>query len=318
MKNNLLGASGIEVSPVGFGVLPVGRAQLNYSVEKGAALIRYALEKGVDFLDTAQCYETYPYIKEALKNSPHSPVVASKCLRHSYDEMKSAVEEARTEMNLDVIDIFMLHEVRGEADWESRSGAWEYLLEAKSRGIVKAVGVSTHHVDTALLCAGIPEIDILFPLINYKSLGIRKGDGQGTCEEMAKAIEINADAGKGVFAMKVFGGGNLTGDYFAAMDYVYNLPGIASLMIGFSDYHEIDRAVEYAKGTIDRNYVPEISKKRIVIDQGDCEGCGTCAKRCPNMAIKGNSRGLYEIDYSLCLTCGYCSPVCPVCGIIMY
>lgn len=318
MKKQILGNTGIEVTPVGFGVLTIGNTQLNLPLAEGAALIRYALEKGINFLDTAQYYETYPYIREALKGTDFKPVICSKSLDCTYSQMREAIEEALRELDLKQIDIFLLHEVRSDPDWDNRAGAWRCLLDAKEAGLVKAIGVSTHHVDVAEKIAAVPEADILFPLINFKSLGIRKGSDPGTKEEMAAAIKACADAGKGVFAMKAFGGGNLTGSYLEALDYVNSLPGISSIMIGIGKKEEIDRLAEYAEGTISPDYQPDISKKKIHIDQGDCEGCGACKERCPNQAIFWNSDGLAQVDEAICLTCGYCAPVCPVRAIILY
>ncbi|HML37329.1 MAG TPA: aldo/keto reductase [Bacillota bacterium] len=318
MKKNRLGNTGLEVTEVGFGVLTVGRTQLNLSVDDGAAVLRYALERGINFLDTAEYYRTYPYIRKALRGTNFEPVIASKSLGYSYAEMKNAIEEARTELNRDVIDIFLLHEVRNDPDWSNRAGAWECLQDAKAKGLIKAAGISTHHVDAAEKASEIDEIDVLFPLINFQSLGIRKGTGPGTKEEMAEEIRKTAAAGKGVFAMKVFGGGNLTGHYLEAIRYVREMEGISSMMIGFGFRHEIDRILEAMDGTIDPDYVPDLSAKRIHIDQGDCEGCGACIERCPNHAIFRNREGLAEVDHGICLTCGYCAPMCPVRAIIMY
>lgn len=318
MKKIKLGATGIEVTPVGFGVLTVGNTQLNLPISEGAALIRYALDRGINFLDTAQYYETYPYIREALRHTDARPVICSKCLDAGYEEMEYAISQALQEMELDYIDIFLLHEVRADPDWDSRAGAWRCLMDAKKAGLVKAIGVSTHHVDVAEKMADIPEVDVLFPLINMKSLGIRKSDGPGTKEEMAAAIKANADAGKGIFAMKAFGGGNLTGSYIEALDYVSSLEGISSIMVGIGKKEEVDRLAEYAEGSIDPSYVPDITGKKIRIDQGDCEGCGACIERCPNKAIFRNDNGLAQVDHSICLTCGYCAPVCPVRAIIMF
>ena len=317
IKKNL-GKTEIKVTEVGFGVLTVGKTQLNLPLDEGASVLRYALERGINFLDTAEYYETYPYIKKALQGTNFEPVIASKSLGLSYQEMKYAIEEARTSLDRDVIDIFLLHEVRNDPDWANRAGAWEYLQEAKAKGLVKAIGLSTHHVDVAAKASEIKEIDILFPLINFHSLGIRKGTGTGTKEEMAAEIKKASDAGKGIFAMKVFGGGNLTGHYLDAIKYIKNLEGISSMMIGFGFHHEIDRIIEVMNGTIDPNYVPDITNKSLHIDQGDCEGCGACIKRCPNHAIYFNEKGLAEINHSVCLTCGYCAPKCPVRAIIMY
>lgn len=318
MNINKLGNTGIQVTEVGVGVLTVGRNQLDLPLEEGAAVLRYALECGINFLDTAEYYETYPYIKQALQGTNFEPVIASKSLALSYAEMKYAIEDARKELDRDVIEIFLLHEVRNDPDFQNRAGAWECLQDAKAKGLIKAVGISTHHVDVAAKASEINEIDVLFPLINFRSLGIRKGPGPGTKEEMAAEIKKASDAGKGVFAMKVFGGGNLTGHYLEAISYVRGLEGVSSMMIGFGYHHEIDRILEVMDGTIDPGYVPDISKKRIRIDQGDCEGCGACIERCPNHAIFFNKNGLAEVDHSICLTCGYCAPMCPVRAIIMF
>lgn len=318
MKQIFLGSTGIEVTPVGFGVLTIGSTQLNLSLEEGAEVLKYALERGINFLDTAQYYRTYPFIKKALKGTNYDPVIVSKCLDSGYDDMKFSIEEARKELDRDVIDIFLLHEVRHDPDFRNRAGAWEYLQEAKAKGLVKAVGLSTHHVEVAEKAAKVDELDVLFPLINFQGMGIRKGFEPGTKEEMASAIKEAAGAGKGVFAMKVFGGGNLTGHYLEAIRYVQNLEGISSMMIGFGYKHEIDRIIEVIEGIIDPNYVPDVSQKRIHIDQGDCEGCGACIQRCPNQAIYWNEHGLAQVDHEICLTCGYCAPKCPVRAIIMY
>ena len=317
MKKKQLGNTGLMVTPVGFGVLTVGKTQLNYSVKEGAALLRYALDSGINFLDTAQYYETYPVIRKALKGLPFDPVISSKCLGESYEEMTAAIEEARISMDRDVIDIFLLHEMGGKKDFQAREGAWEALLEAKAKGLVKAIGISAHDVQAVEIAAEMEELDVAFPLINYKSLGIRNGEGFGTKEEMAAAIAKASKNGKGIFAMKSFGGGNLSSEYKTALDYVRYLPGVDSLMMGFGYSHEIDRIIEYMEDRLDPAYRPDNSKKKMFICQGDCMGCGTCKDRCSSKAIYWNEDGLASIDPDLCVTCGYCAPVCPERAIIM-
>ena len=85
-------------------------------------------------------------------------------------------EEALAEMELDVIDIFLLHEIRQDPDWDMRAEAWQCLQDYKEKGVIRAIGVSTHHVDVTAKMAHIPECDVVFPLINFASLGIRNGD----------------------------------------------------------------------------------------------------------------------------------------------
>ena len=211
MEKNRLGNTDIFVTPVGLGVLTIGNTQLDLPLEEGAEIVRYAYEKGINLFDTAQYYQTYPYIREAFKDvdmsldNPDRPIIASKCLDYSYEAMERAILECLDELGIDRIDIFKCHEVRQEPDWSNRAGAWQCLIDYKKKGIVGAIGVSTHHVDITEMMADIPECDIVFPLINYAGLGIRKGAGPGTAEEMEAAIKKCLDAGKGVFAMKAFG-----------------------------------------------------------------------------------------------------------------
>lgn len=323
MKTNRLGNTGIQVTPVGLGVLTIGNTQLDLPLQKGAEIVRYAYDQGIRFFDTAQYYETYPYIREAFadvdcsKENPDRPVIASKSLDLSYEEMEAAIEESLRELDLEYIDVFLLHEVRQDPDWDSRAGAWQCLQDYKAKGVIGAIGVSTHHIDVVQRMINVSECDIVFPLINYAGLGIRKGAEPGTAEEMAEAIRQCLAVGKGVFAMKAFGGGNLSGQYRKALDYVQSL-GVHSIMVGMGKEEEVDRLISYAEGTLPEDYAPDISAKRIHVDQGDCEGCGNCIDRCPNKAIFRNENGLAEVNYDICLTCGYCAPVCPVRAIIMW
>ena len=147
MKKKQLGTTGMKVSIAGFGVLPMGPSQLALPVEEGAEIIRYALKNGMNFLDTAQYYRTYPYISKALENGEFNDVIiCSKSLCWDYEGMMEAVLEAREALNRDMIDIFLMHEVRS-GQLEERSGAWQALKDAKGKGLVRAIGLSTHHID---------------------------------------------------------------------------------------------------------------------------------------------------------------------------
>jgi uncharacterized protein len=318
MKLNMLGKTNLLVSEIGFGALTIGPWQLNMSLNDGADIISYAVDNGINFIDTAQYYKTYDYVNLAINRTNKEIIISSKSLETSYEGMKLAVEEARQAMSRDLIDIFLLHEIREGNDWVSRSGAWEYLMEAKSKNLVKAIGISTHHVDVAAEAAQVDEIDIMFPIINYKSLGIRKGTGVGTKEEMFKSILLNKAAGKGVYAMKVFGGGNLSGNYLEALNYVKSLDCFDSMMIGFSSTHELDNIFDYCDNNLPDNFIPDVKSKKIRVDLGDCIGCGNCVERCPNRAITLDMNGQASISEGNCLTCGYCSPICPVFAIVMF
>ncbi len=318
MKKVTLGKTGLSVSVCGFGVLPMGPAQLALPVAEGASIIRHALDHGINFLDTAQYYKTYPYIREALAGGSYDHVViCSKSLAPDYAGMMEAIKEARSALGRDVIDIFLMHEVRS-GQLEGRAGALQALQDAKQQGLVRAIGLSTHHVDVAEAAGEMAAMDVVFPLINYAGLGIRKGNGFATADEMLAAIRKCHDAGKGVFAMKAFGGGALTAHYQKALDYVFVQSSIDSVMIGFGKISDVDDILSYLNGTMAPEYNPDVSAKQVHINQEDCEGCGACKNACPAGAIYWNDNGLAQVDHDKCLTCGYCSPVCPVRAVIMY
>ncbi|MCL1788594.1 MAG: aldo/keto reductase, partial [Defluviitaleaceae bacterium] len=119
METKRLGKTDIEVTPVGMGVLTIGRTQLNLPLDEGADVVRYALEQGINFLDTAEYYQTYPYMKRALddlapafsQSALSRPVISSKSLVRDYDGMQRAIDDCRLALDIDQIDIFLLHEV---------------------------------------------------------------------------------------------------------------------------------------------------------------------------------------------------------------
>ncbi len=318
-----LGKTDIWVSPVGFGVLPMGRGQLALPVDEGADLICYALKKGINFIDTAQYYKTYPYIRRALQMleagwpAPRRPVISSKTLATGYDGAYAAIKEECEALGVPRIDIFLLHELR-TGQFAMRQGAWRALMDAKAKGLVRAIGASTHHVDVVEELTRVPACDVIFPLLNYAGMGIRRGSCAASCAAMARAIAKARGAGKGIYIMKALGGGNLAMHYQEALDYVFSREGIDSVMLGFGCRRDIDDIAAYLDGSMPPGYAPDVSAKRVRVNQEDCEGCGTCIATCHSGAIAYNRFGLAQIDQTKCITCGYCAQSCPVRAIIMY
>ena len=338
-QTRMLGQTGLAVSCVGIGALPIGPGQLNLPLEEGSAVICDALRRGISFIDTAQYYRTYPYIRHALEvmgfvteenicgtgalstgKNPHDadlPVISSKSLASSYDDMMAAIEECRDALGLKTIDIFLMHEVRS-GQFAARAGAWQALQDAKRAGLVRAIGISTHHVDVARAMADVSACDVVFALLNYRGMGIRCGQEAGTKEAMVAALTVCKAAGKGIYTMKALGGGNLTADYQKALDYVFSQDCVDAVMLGFTNTSEIDDMMRYLSGKMESSYNPDVSRKKMYVNQEDCEGCGTCLKICAAGAVHYNKNGLAELDQSKCLTCGYCAQGCPVRASIMY
>ena len=106
MKYNILGKTGIKVSRAGFGVLALGKNHRALSCDEGAELLLYARERGINFFDTAQYYDTYRFLRPALDKICSTPsideddiVISSKCLYTDAASMRDAIEEARKGFN---------------------------------------------------------------------------------------------------------------------------------------------------------------------------------------------------------------------------
>ncbi|MBU0495402.1 MAG: aldo/keto reductase [Chloroflexi bacterium] len=308
MQKKTLGTSGIEVTELGFGTLCMGPLQAGLSVDEGGALIRYALEQGVNFIDTAAMYGTYAHVHRALKGWDEPVVVATKTHAVDYAGAQEHIEAALEDMGLDQLDIVHAHGHRIADLLNARADVLRCLLDYKAKGLIRAVGVSTHRVSVARQAAEHPDIDVIHPLINHTGIGII----DGTPAEMLAALAVAHAHGKGIYAMKALGGGNLLDDREANLRWVLDRPEMDAAVVGMLRRSEIDFNLHVAR----REPVPDAvrartpveSKRMIVLSY--CQRCGTCVEACPNEAISLGPEHA-QIDPDRCVLCGYCAPTCP-------
>jgi len=307
MEYRVLGQSGLKVSRLCFGGLVMGPLQRGMSPEEGGQLIVEAMELGVNFLDTAELYETYPHIAYALQHSNKELQISSKSYAYTAEMAADSLEKCRKETGKDVIDIFMLHEQVSRLTLQGHREALEYFLDEKAKGRIKAVGVSTHNIEVVEACAEMPEIDVIHPLINISGIGIN----DGSSEEMLAAIHKAKQAGKGIYAMKVLGGGNLLHSYEECLSFALGNDDLDSIAIGMQSVDEIQANVMmFDCGRIDDAVRERLSRtpRKLHIDYW-CEGCGKCVERCKMKALSIVD-GRATVDDEKCVTCGYCSSAC--------
>lgn len=309
MRTVTLGKTNIQVSRLCFGSLTLGPLQGKLPLEEGAAVMAHAIQGGVNFTDTAELYETYPYIRRAMElTGKYDMVVSSKTYAYSRELAIKAVEGARKGLNRDYIDIFMLHEQESIHTLRGHAEALDYLYECKEKGIIRAVGASMHHV-AAVEGAIQRQLDVVHPLLNIAGLGIVDG-GRA---EMEKAVQQAHDNGLGVFAMKPLGGGNLHKKATECLQYALSLPFVDSIAIGMQSVDEVEANLHFWNhGTFTDAAIHKLAHKNRKLHIDDwCEGCGSCVKRCGQGALSLQNN-VAICDHSRCLLCGYCSAVCPV------
>ena len=309
MKKYSLGKTEIKVTELCFGALPIGPLQSNISVEKGAKLIRASLDRGINFIDTAEVYKTYPYIRKALEDYNGEVIIATKSNAKTYKKMEQSIKDALESLGRSYIDIFLLHAARVTPSvFEERAGALQCLRDYKAKGVIQAIGISTHAVGIVRRATEIKEIDVIFPIINKLGMGIIGG----SADNMVKAISEAYKAGKGLYAMKALAGGHLIDQLEESFNFVRNIKGISSIAVGMVGQEELELNLKiFNDEEIPQELLTQKIKpsKRLLI-LSFCKGCGTCVKTCPNNALSLEN-GKAVVDHKLCILCGYCNPVCP-------
>lgn len=309
MKKYSLGKTEIKVTELCFGALPIGPLQSNISVEKGAKLIRAALKGGINFIDTAEAYETYSHIRKALEGYNGEVIIATKSSAETYKKMEQSIKDALESLGRSYIDIFLLHAARVTPSvFEERAGALKCLNDYKAKGVIRAIGISTHVMEIVSRAAEVKEIDIIFPIINKLGMGIV----DGSVDDMVKAISEAYKVGKGLYAMKALAGGHLIDQLEESFNFVRNIKGISSIAVGMVNQKELELNLKiFNDEEIPQELLTQKIKpgKRLFI-LSFCKGCGTCVKTCPNNALSLEN-GKAVVDHKLCILCGYCNPVCP-------
>lgn len=308
MQYTELGKTGLNVSKLCFGGLIIGPLQANMSEDAGAEVILRAFESGVNFIDTAELYGTYSHIRKAMKVWGNKVVVATKSYAYTEEGARESLEKARKALDMDVIDIFMLHEQETRLTLRGHRPALEYYINAKEKGLVRAVGVSTHNIEVVEAACDMPEIEVVHPIINKAGLGI----GDGNIAQMLAAVEKAYKCGKGIYGMKPLGGGNLINSYDECLKFVLDLPFVHSIALGMQSVDEVEMNVRVFEGRPVPGEIKEQLAKRersLHIDYW-CEGCGKCAQRCTHKALS-IAGGKAAVDREKCVLCGYCSSACP-------
>ena len=336
------------VSRLAIGSLTVGPLQADLRPERAGELFAYAFDRGVNFLDTAQYYRNYPHIRAGLRRAKHGDAVVISSKAYVWDRPGAiaAVDEARRALDRDYIDIFMLHEQESIHTLRGHREALDTLFDLRERGVLRAVGISTHHVAAVegavtLADEGTP-LDVIHPLYNMAGIGI----ADGTESDMAVALARLHDRGCGVFGMKSLGGGHLFRRAREAFRFVLEKPFIDAVAVGMQSEAEVDANLALFAGLdVPESAVATIGREKRLHIEEYCEGCGACVRRCPAGALSladgaaeggdnpydhagefAAESGITEeaaqkhavCDPEKCVLCGYCTGVCPVFALNVY
>jgi predicted aldo/keto reductase-like oxidoreductase len=149
MKKITLGKTGLNITRLGFGGIPIQRVSEDLAVET----VRHAVKCGVDFIDTAKAYTTSETrIGIALKDFDQKIVLATKSASRDPSELRQDLENSLANLQRDYIDLYQLHYVKNEEEYQqiiSPGGALEVLIKAKAEKLIGHIGITSHSLDLA-------------------------------------------------------------------------------------------------------------------------------------------------------------------------
>jgi len=252
MREVELGKAGLRVSQLSFGTGTRGDGRSSEQTRMGCGklvdLLRYAYDQGITFWDSADAYGSHGHVAEALKGINRSSVTVTTKTGHTcygFQDAERAVERYLQELNTDYIDMVLLHYVT-EPNWAARyAGAMDALSRAKEKGLVRAVGIACHGLEVLETVASNPWVEVLLARINPYGSHM-----DSSPEEVVPVLrEIHA-AGKGIYAMKVFGQGDLAkpDKKKTCIDYVLNLDCVDAITIGMTNQEQVRENLSLCQG----------------------------------------------------------------------
>jgi predicted aldo/keto reductase-like oxidoreductase len=315
-NSRILGRTGIQVNELALGC--------EHLQGKSESLVRdvvtRSLEKGVDFLDVFMSepnVRTYighalAGIRKQVKLQGHIGSVwadGQYSVNRELDACRAAWDDLLTRLNTDYIDVGFIHNLDQPKDWEAfiASPTMRYAQELKKQGVIRAVGLSTHHAGTALMAVNSGLIDVLMLSLNptydllppdreiwplWDQKGYDFSGLDGIRPERMQLYRACDASGIAVVAMKTLGAGLLLkaerSPYGKAMTvpqclhYALTRPAVAAVMLGMQTVEEVDRAFDYyTVAEAEREYAPVLAQRGQGTLAGRCMYCNHCLP-CPS------------------------------------
>lgn len=315
MSQVTLGMTGITVNKNGFGALPVQRV----SMEEAGKLLRKAFENGITFFDTAMAYtDSEAKIGYALSDVRDQIYIATKTAAETADDFWRDLETSLSVLKTDYIDIYQFHNPSFCPKPGDGTGLYEAMLEAKSQGKIRHIGITNHRLSVAqeAIDSGLYEI-LQFPFCYLAS------------EKDLAIVEACKEKRIGFIAMKALSGGMIT-DSAAAYAYLDQFDHVLPIW-GVQREKELDEFIGYVKNppVMTKEIEALIAHDRKELAGNFCRGCGYCMpcpvgieiNNCARMSLMirrspSEAQLTQEVQEKMkqienCLHCGRCSSKCP-------
>ncbi len=317
MQYKTLGKTGLKVSVLGFGGIPIQRIDASGTKK----LMHKLVESGVNYIDSARGYTvSESFLGEALEGIRDKFVIATKSMARDKENMAKDIETSLNNFRTDYIDLYQVHNPNA-AQLEQvcgADGALEALQEAKAAGKIGHIGITLHSADLFRQVLDYDWIEtIMFPYNIVETQG----------EELIAAC---AERNIGFICMKPLAGGAID-DADLAMRFIAKNPNVTVTIPGMAEISELDQnvAAYCDERPLTEQEQEKIRKIRDQLGTNFCRRCNYCAPCSAGIGISNvfvaegyysryglqdYGRSKYEMSgapASSCIDCGLCEERCP-------
>ena len=317
MEYRILGKTGLKISRMGFGGIPIQKID----AEGTKALMHQLKDAGVNYIDTARGYTvSEEYLGYALEGIREHFIIATKSMSRTKEAMAADIETSLKNLRTDYIDIYQVHNATPEQLQQvvAPGGALEALMEAKEAGKIGHIGLTAHSLDTFKLALDMDWVEtFMFP---YNIVE--------TQAEML--IHKCADKNIGFVDMKPLAGGAIENGTLA-LRFICANPDVTVVIPGMAEEKEIAENVAACSDTspLTDEEKAAINEVRSQLGTNFCRRCNYCQPCAAGINISGvflfegylSRYGLGEwaksryatlpVKASACIGCGACEDRCP-------
>lgn len=269
MKKRVLGRTGLEVTVIGIGGIPIQKINQEETTE----MFKEVNKQGINFIDTARGYGvSEAYIGNAIEGSRDNYILATKSMVKTYEEMKSEIDISLRDLKTDFIELYQLHFVKNLDDYNrimSDDGAFRALVEAKEEGKIGNIGITAHMKEVIEVAMETGYFDtIQFPYNPIEKQGLK-------LFERAKELNI------GVIIMKPIAGGAFEKGELS-IKYILNNENVTSVIPGMENSDLVIKNAKIGRDefTLTKDEEKEINKTVEALGETFCRRCGYC-EPCP-------------------------------------
>ena len=317
MEYRILGKTGLRVSRLGFGGIPIQRIDAAGT----KALMHHLREAGVNFIDTARAYTvSESYLGEALEGIRQDFVLATKSMARTREAMAADIETSLRNLRTDYIDLYQIHNLRPQ-EFEQvcgAGGALEALLEAKAAGKIGHIGITAHLEESFRMALELDWVEtVMFPYNIVETQG-------------EKLIRQCGEKNIGFINMKPLAGGALD-DATLALRFLCDNPDVTLVIPGMAEPAEFAQNLAAVNDTapLSPEEKAKILEIRSALGTQFCRRCNYCAPCSVGISIYSvflfegylSRYGLADwakeryaalpVKASACIGCGVCEDRCP-------